>query len=247
MNKQTSKIMEQQFIEFAYNGVNIPFALTGSDVMINATEMIKLFPGKRINNFLRNDQTQELIKQIESETRISATQLVISLRGNTSKYDQGTWMHRKIAIAFAMWLSPAFYSWCLGKLDELINNGIALRDSEIQRLQYQISQMQPQVDYYKGVLTFSGLSYSTEDICKQLCLGCGPRVLLDRLEQLGYIYRRQSGAWHLSSGYDNCGYLTVTTKLVTSKKTGKQYTKPVKRWTEEGKHWIWSLRKKLGL
>lgn len=37
-----------QLINFEYNGYIIPFTLTRNDVMINATEMVKLFPGKRI-------------------------------------------------------------------------------------------------------------------------------------------------------------------------------------------------------
>ena len=251
--------MNNSLIQFDYNGAVIPFMMTGNDVMINATEMIKLFPGKRINNFLRTDQTTELLVQLADE-------LGVALKSVTGEYNpqlikivqggipgnQGTWMHRKIAIAFAMWLSPVFYSWCLGKIDEIINQGYAFRDAEIQRLskentnlQGMIQSMQPQVNYYKDVLTYSELSYSTEQICKELNLGCSSKFLLNKLEEFGYIYRRPDNKWFLSSGYDNCGYIVVTTKLVTSK-GGKKYSKLVKRWTEEGKHWIWSLKKKLG-
>ena len=97
--------MNNSLLEFDYNGCTIPFIQTESDVMINATEMIKLFPGKRINNFLRSEQTQELIRVLESETRISASQLVVVVvKGNYSTgVKQGTWMHRLIAISFSMW------------------------------------------------------------------------------------------------------------------------------------------------
>lgn len=152
-----------------------------------------------------------------------------------------------------MWCNPIFGVWCLQKLDEIIQNGYAFRDAEIQRLsqennnlQGMIQSMQPQVDYYNSVLTYSGLSYSTEQICKELNLGCSSKTLLNKLEESGYIYRRQDGKWFLSAGYDNCGYIIVTTKVVISSKTRKKYSKPVKRWTEEGKHFIWSLKKKLG-
>lgn len=245
--------MREEIISFDYNGTIIPFELAGNDVMINATEMTKAFPGKKISHFLSNQQTKDLILQVESDAGIPASQLILVIKGNYADgRTQGTWMHRKIAIAFAIWLSPAFYSWCLGKIDEIINRGYAFRDAEIQRLSQEnnnlqgiIQTMQPQVDYYNNVLTCSDLLYSTEQVCKELNLGCSSKFLLNKLEEFGYIYRRPDNKWFLSSGYDNCGYVVVTTKLVTSK-GGKKYSKPVKRWTEEGKHFIWSLKKRLG-
>lgn len=238
-------------ISFDYNGVTIPFELTGNDVMINATLMAKAC-SKRVNNYTQNNGFRDLVNAVFSVTGIPVTELIITNQGGTPQ-NQGTWFHRLIAIHFAMWCNPTFGVWCLQKLDEIIQNGYAFRDAEIQRLsqennnlQGMIQSMQPQVDYYKDVLTFSGLSYSTEQICKELNLGCSSKTLLNKLEESGYIYRRQDGKWFLSAGYDNCGYIIVTTKVVISSKTRKKYSKPVKRWTEEGKHFIWSLKKKLG-
>lgn len=250
--------MSEQFLNFEYEGSIVPFVFTGNDVMINATEMVKLFPGKKMNHFLSNNQTTELVNQLESDAGIPASELIRVVKGGIPQ-EQGTWMHRKIAIAFAMWLSPKFYSWCLGKIDEIINQGYAFRDAEIQKRDIEIQKLQgevgnlsnilqsqaPQVSYYNNVLTYSGLAYSTEEICKSLGLGCGPKELLKRLENFGYIYRRGK-IWHLSSKFDDCGYTVSTTKLVKSKKTGKEFAKPVKKWTESGKHWIWSLKNKLG-
>ena len=246
-------------ISFDYNGVTIPFELTGNDVMINATEMAKLFPGKRIAEWKRLPST---INYLEAMFDMGfshfkdGSDLIISNKGsqiNGSRGGGSTWMHRLVAIEFARWLNPKFSIWCNMKIDEIINQGYAFRDAEIQRLsqennnlQGMIQSMQPQVDYYKDVLTYSRLSYSTEQICKELNLGCSSKTLLNKLEEFGYIYRRQDGKWFLSAGYDNCGYIIVTTKVVISSKTGKKYSKPVKRWTEEGKHFIWSLKKKLG-
>ena len=43
-----------------YNGVDVLFGpSTDNDVMIFVTDVVQLFPGKRINNFLRSQQTQE--------------------------------------------------------------------------------------------------------------------------------------------------------------------------------------------
>lgn len=235
--------MNNEILNFNYGGAVIPFALTGNDVMINATEMARLFPGKKISHFLSNQQTKDLIQQLESDAGIPASQLVVIIKGNFSDgRSQGTWMHIKIAIAFAMWLSPVFYSWCLGKLDEIINQGYAFRDAEIQRLNGVIQSMQPQVSYYNDILTCSENLYSTEQVCKELGLGISSKTLLSKLENIGFIYRRSDNKWFLSSNYDNLGYLRTIT--VKDNKTGKP--RNLRRWTEEGKHWIWSLRKKLG-
>ena len=151
-------------------------------------------------------------------------------------------MHRLVAIEFARWLSPEFSIWCNQKIDEIINQGYAFRDAEIQRLNGVIQSMQPQVNYYNDILTCSENLYSTEQVCKELGLGISSKTLLSKLENIGFIYRRSDNKWFLSSNYDNLGYLRTIT--VKDNKTGKP--RNLRRWTEEGKHWIWSLRKKLG-
>jgi phage antirepressor YoqD-like protein len=157
-------------------------------------------------------------------------------------------MHRLIAIHFAMWCSPKFGVWCLRKLDEIINNGFALRDAEIGRLtseitnlQITIQNQQPQVDYCNRVLTTSENLYSTRDIVKDLGLGISNIELLRLLEKNNLIFRsHDKKKWYLKEPFDKFGY----TKIVTIfDKAGKP--RNVKRWTEEGRHWIYSLSKKL--
>ena len=238
-------------INFDYNGTIIPFELTGNDVMINATEMVKLFPGKRIAEWKRLPSTVNYLEAMFDmgfSHFKDGSDLIISSRGSQVSRSRGggsTWMHRLVAIEFARWLNPKFSIWCNMKIDEIINQGYAFRDAEIQRLNGVIQSMQPQVNYYKDILTYSELSYSTEQICKELNLGCSAHQLLDKLESFGFIYRRPDGKWFLSSSYDSCGYVIVISKVVTSK-AGNKYTKLVKRWTELGKYFIWSLKKKLG-
>lgn len=239
--------MNNEIISFNYSGAVIPFALTGNDVMINATEMAKAC-GKRVFNYTRNSGFQDLVNEVSSVTQIRATELVVTIQSGTPQ-SQGTWFHRLIAIHFAMWCSPRFGVWCLQKLDEIIQRGYAFRDAEIQRLtqennnlQGMIQSMQPQVSYYNDILTCSENLYSTEQVCKELGLGISSKTLLSKLENIGFIYRRSDNKWFLSSNYDNLGYLRTIT--VKDNKTGKP--RNLRRWTEEGKHWIWSLRKKLG-
>jgi hypothetical protein len=76
---------------------------------VNATDMLKLFPNKRMNDFLDNKQTREFIKELENtETDIPASAVIQIVKGGNNKKSQGTWMHKLLAYKFASWLSPEF-------------------------------------------------------------------------------------------------------------------------------------------
>jgi phage antirepressor YoqD-like protein len=235
-------------LEFEYNGSIIPFALTGNDVMISATEMAKLF-NKRIADWKRLPSTQEYLNALLKVGFSHLDQLIISEWGGSNQgTGRGTWMHRLVAIEFARWLSPMFSIWCNMKIDEIINNGFALRDAEIGRLNSEITNLQitiqsqqPQVDYCSQVLTTSENLYSTRDIVKDLGLGISNVELLRLLEKNNLIFRSpDKKKWYLREPFDKFGYTKVVTIL---DKSGKP--RNIKRWTEEGRHWIYSLSKKL--
>jgi len=52
--------------------------------------------------------------------------LVKVVRGGKDKHLQGTWVHEKIALKFAAWLSPAFELWVYDRVYELITEGVTL-------------------------------------------------------------------------------------------------------------------------
>lgn len=70
--------------------------------MVNATDMLKQFPQKRMNDFLRLKQTKEFINLLEPDVRNPVT--LIKQGGSV----QGTWMHKLLAYKFAAWLSTEF-------------------------------------------------------------------------------------------------------------------------------------------
>ena len=57
---------------FDYQGHKITFEFEGGQKMVNATQMAKAFD-KRVTHFLRNNQTKDFIKELESRMRIRAT------------------------------------------------------------------------------------------------------------------------------------------------------------------------------
>ena len=77
------------------------------DGYIFATGLCKIAK-KKVNHWLHLKETKELIKKFESDKIIHISQLVEVYKGNTSKYDQGTWIHPDLGIQLAQWCSPSF-------------------------------------------------------------------------------------------------------------------------------------------
>ena len=75
-----------------------------NDGYIFATGLCKIVK-KQVGGWLRLNETKELIKKLESEKHI---QLVEIYKGNTSKYNQGTWIHPDLGIQLAKWCSSNF-------------------------------------------------------------------------------------------------------------------------------------------
>ena len=223
----------------------IPFALIENDVMINATEMARSYgKNKQPYEWIRSQGFKEYIEALLEPGIFRYEDVVCIVKGGSHNGIRGgTWFHRLVAIRYAQWLDPRFAVWVDMKIDEIISQGYAFRDAEIQRLQGMVQTMQPSVDYYSKVLTSSENLYSTEQICKELGLGISSKELLQRMESQGIIYRRNDGKWFLSKNFDCYGYFKVVTVL--DKKTGKP--RNLRRWTEGGKYWIWSLAHYWGL
>ena len=86
---------------------NVVITSRHPDHYVNATELCQA-GGKKFNDWNRLDTTKDLINQLESDTGITASLLVESKRGQTSKFKQGSWIHPDLAIQLAQWISPSF-------------------------------------------------------------------------------------------------------------------------------------------
>lgn len=127
--------MSNKVIKFEYKDSKVSFVHEDGSIMINATEMAKPF-GKKVNDWTRLQSSKDFlgeyskesgypitIENANCETGIPASHLIVVNKGNTSKYSQGTWMHKDIALEFARWLSPMFAIWCNKKIMELLEKG----------------------------------------------------------------------------------------------------------------------------
>jgi hypothetical protein len=77
------------------------------DNYINATQLCKA-GNRKFNHWISLDSTKDIITELESETGIPASQLVEIKKGNSSNFEQGSWIHPDLAIQLAQWISAKF-------------------------------------------------------------------------------------------------------------------------------------------
>ena len=91
------------------------------DGMVNATLLCKA--GKKLfADYNRNKQTKAYLQALKSVMGIPITKLIIVKQAGNSKL-QGTWVHRKVAIHLAQWISPIFAVQVTNWVDELLITG----------------------------------------------------------------------------------------------------------------------------
>lgn len=108
------------------------------DGYINATAMCAA-ARKRFNDYSALGSTGAFLEALSSDTRISVSQLVVSKRGNSKAFTQGTWVHPQVAIHLAQWLSPEFavqvsrwvFQWVNNLTKEAPTDPVAQRTASI--------------------------------------------------------------------------------------------------------------------
>lgn len=240
---------------FEYNGQNIAFDFGNGQTMINATQMGKVFDKKPIR-FLRNAQTERFIQVLSRSTNMYHENLVRKVQGGNHRL-QGTWMHEKLALKFAAWLSPEFELWVFDRIEELMKNGVTTINNEdstilnaINILQERVANNQkqlyaarakimrdePKVKYHDNVLR-SRRTYKVTVIAKEL--GMTARELNRYLKNEG-IQFYVDGSWVLKAKYQNQG-LTETDTFVYETYGGDYNTRLTLTWTEKGRKFIHDL------
>lgn len=109
-----------------YNGL----ALHASrEAWFNATEIAALF-GKRPIDWLRLPETDRYIAALckrEAEKRqiaeVRKSHFIKTRKGGNDLTQQGTWLHPKLAVAFARWCDVDFAIWCDEQIETLIRDG----------------------------------------------------------------------------------------------------------------------------
>ena len=107
--------MTTQLITAHFGEMSVLFQADG---YINATAIAKQF-GKQPRDYLKSRRTQEYIQSIKRILLLEQNQLVIVKNGGSSE-EVGTWLHPKLAIDFARWLSAEFAVWCDLQIEKIL-------------------------------------------------------------------------------------------------------------------------------
>jgi ribosomal protein L7/L12 len=103
-----------------YDGIDVVFDNLNS-LYINATKIAKHFK-KLPADWLRLKDTKAYIEAISRYGNPHNDELVVVKQGGNAQ-EQGTWIHKKLIISFARWLSPDFAVWCDGVIEEILQTG----------------------------------------------------------------------------------------------------------------------------
>lgn len=121
MNDDDIDIIYKKLVLDDGREVEIPMR---DDGYILATKMCQS-AGKRLAKWKECHDTKRFIQLVIKHTKLSEKELIDVYKGNTKKFNQGTYIHPKLAIHLAMWLSSSFClqvsnwieEWCSYKKD----------------------------------------------------------------------------------------------------------------------------------
>jgi hypothetical protein len=102
-----------------YNDQEVEFEFNDTNVMVNATQMAKIF-GKEVARFMENDSTKNFISACLKTRNSSFLNIEKEADVYVSKQKSGTFMHRILALKFAAWLDPDFEVWVYATIDCLL-------------------------------------------------------------------------------------------------------------------------------
>lgn len=108
-----------KILKYNFDGQLYSFKLDG---WFNATEAAERF-GKLPNEWLRLPSTESYLAAFQR--KYGNIPHLKTKRGMSG----GTWLHPKLAVRFAQWLSDDFAVWCDEQIDSIIRNGIRAEGS----------------------------------------------------------------------------------------------------------------------
>jgi sulfatase maturation enzyme AslB (radical SAM superfamily) len=108
---------------FEYNGQVIEFDHHDKDVMVNATQMAKIY-GKDLRIFLKTESTQfyieAVVKYLNSQDNDTVRYHYTVEDVVNSNKKRGTFMHRLVALKFAAWLDVHFEIWVYATIENIL-------------------------------------------------------------------------------------------------------------------------------
>jgi len=134
--------MQLQLMPAASNGLEVrawqgtPIQRRAADGYVNATAMAKA-NGKHLPHYMANGRTVEYLTALSGSVGIPTDQLATSITTGTND-QRGTWIHPRLAVDLARWISPAFAVWMDGWFLEATQRPtpVALQPAVVDPLKY---------------------------------------------------------------------------------------------------------------
>lgn len=150
------------------------------------------------------------------------------------------WTLRRTGI----YANPDTIGFYLEEPDELYTliDEFKLIEEERDCYKRQVLDMQGKVEYYDRVMTSSERTYTMQDLCDQLGLTLSYKEMYKFLCDNKYMYRSpDKKKLYFYHEHDKARYTVTVQYTKENPKTGKTMVINKRRWTEAGKHWIWSI------
>jgi len=211
-------------VRFQYDGIDITFT-KGEDVMVNATEMAMVF-GKRPAKWLELPSTKTYLKAMSEKRTLADDEVVTTVRGTDNP---GTWMHQKVALRFAQWLSVDFSLWVDDRIEELITVGVTattpddlldpdmmiramneLKESRAREAEAnaKLEVQKPKIECFERLIESTGLLSMGE---ASKAVGVGRTKMMQRLRDVGVFTKNRYQNNVPYQKYIDAGYFKVKT------------------------------------
>lgn len=122
--------------------------------------------GKRPIAWLRLPETKRYIAALCRRSEVSKSHFIITQRGRSQRFTQGTWFHPKLAVPFARWIDADFAVWADEQIDLILRQ--QLTDADAQRMRE------------IGVLWQQRLGLEAKDATSKAMASVGSKLMLDR-------------------------------------------------------------------
>lgn len=173
-----------ELMKFEYNGAIVEFEPKKNDVMVNATQMAKIFE-KEVSGFLKTDGTKKFVEAYCQTEDIPLGneftpdgKLVKVVHGGENN---GTWMDRRVALKFAAWLDPFLEVWVYKVIDELLFGEIkVLHESIISsaKTRARIDELRKELNENESFIELAKLEIEDKKLSKKRAVESGKQLNL---------------------------------------------------------------------
>ena len=179
-----------------------------------------------LNNWRRSANTERYIKALSSSVNFTEDKLIITNQGS----HDGTWIHEKLILSLARYISVDFEIWCDKKIAEFISKGniapmlpksykealieLLVKVEENEKLQLENLSMKPKAEFY-DVVANSEDTIDMSELAKITNKGYGRNKLFKLLREKN-ILRSNNEPYQK---YIDAGYFKV---IETSVKMGSE-------------------------